>query len=399
MTRLEAGQVRILSRIRLDAVTLRPYYAAAVFALQPVASPGLGTVAVDARGRLYVDFDALALWEPQERAGALIHEVSHLLHRHHDRARRYGAALAVRRWNVAADAEINDGIGVRLPLGAITPESLGLEPHRLAEHYYDRICGEAELDRLCGGVAGGGPRPWEQASDAPGLDPLEVDAVRERVAADIRNRSAGTVAVGDQRWAQSTSATTVDWRRELRAAIAGAGRTSGASQWTYSRPPRRRPPGPGPTPPSIYVPTSTVAVVVDTSGSVTDAELDLLVSETVSICRAMPGSTVHLLSCDTEATYHGRMGSARSLRLTGGGGTDMVAGIDAALALRPRPDHIIVATDGETRWPAAPPRGSNIVALLVGEQPGPTPPRWVRRVEAGAGRWSGDRIALRDPRV
>jgi hypothetical protein len=34
-----------------------------------------------------------------------------------------------------------------------------------------------------------------------------------------------------------------------------------------------------------------------------------------------------------------------------GGGTDMTVGIDAALAIRPRPNVIVVLTDGSTTWP------------------------------------------------
>lgn len=46
----------------------------------------------------------------------------------------------------------------------------------------------------------------------------------------------------------------------------------------------------------------------------------------------------------------------------------MGVGIDAALALKPRPQLIIVLTDGETPWPATPPAAS-VVAALVGRIP------------------------------
>ena len=38
-------------------------------------------------------------------------------------------------------------------------------------------------------------------------------------------------------------------------------------------------------------------------------------------------------------------------QLKGGGGTDMVAGIEAALLNRPKPDSILVLTDGYTPFP------------------------------------------------
>ena len=46
---------------------------------------------------------------------------------------------------------------------------------------------------------------------------------------------------------------------------------------------------------------------------------------------------------------------ARDVELLGGGGTDMGAGLAKAAELRPRPDLIIVLTDGYTPWPSAPP--------------------------------------------
>ena len=41
-------------------------------------------------------------------------------------------------------------------------------------------------------------------------------------------------------------------------------------------------------------------------------------------------------------------------QLKGGGGTDMVAGIEAALALKPTPDSALVLTDGHTPYPPSP---------------------------------------------
>jgi predicted metal-dependent peptidase len=40
-----------------------------------------------------------------------------------------------------------------------------------------------------------------------------------------------------------------------------------------------------------------------------------------------------------------------NLKLRGGGGTNMVAGLEAALALKPSPDAVVVLTDGWTPYP------------------------------------------------
>jgi hypothetical protein len=57
----------------------------------------------------------------------------------------------------------------------------------------------------------------------------------------------------------------------------------------------------------------------------------------------------------------------------------MGAGIRAAGDLRPRPQVVVVLTDGETPWPAEPPAGMRVVVGLVGPRP-PTPPPWARSV-------------------
>ena len=61
----------------------------------------------------------------------------------------------------------------------------------------------------------------------------------------------------------------------------------------------------------------------------------------------------------------------------------MGEGIAAAVCLRPRPQVIIVLTDGYTPWPAGPPAGVSVVVGLVGLDavaPAPEVPRWARAV-------------------
>ena len=79
-----------------------------------------------------------------------------------------------------------------------------------------------------------------------------------------------------------------------------------------------------------------------------------------------------------------KVSSATQIELLGGGGTDMGKGIEAALAGRPRPDVIVVLTDGETPWPAAPPSRCRVVVGLLGPRP-PVPPGWARAVRIGDG--------------
>ena len=73
------------------------------------------------------------------------------------------------------------------------------------------------------------------------------------------------------------------------------------------------------------------------------------------------------------------------IRLTGGGGTDMRVGIDAAAGLRPEPNVIIVLTDGDTPWPERPPPRSRLVCAVISPDPPRGTPEWAVTVHVPDG--------------
>ncbi len=126
---LNADEARWLTAARLVAIEHAPYLAHALFATRSVAAESLGTFAVDRHWRLYLDPSPLAAWGPQLAGGVLVHEVGHLVRAHAERADALGVDLDHERWNVAADAALNDDLieaGVPLPEGVVTPGGLGL---------------------------------------------------------------------------------------------------------------------------------------------------------------------------------------------------------------------------------------------------------------------------------
>ena len=126
-------------------------------------------------------------------------------------------------------------------------------------------------------------------------------------------------------------------------------------------------------------------MVIDTSGSVDDALLGRALGEVDGALRGLgvSGASVTVLACDAAVHAVSRVRRARDAALAGGGGTDLRAGIDAANALRPRPQIIVTFTDGYTPWPQTPPPGSAVVAALLARegQPMPPTPPWVTRIE------------------
>lgn len=396
---------------RLHAARVRPYLATALFALHAVESRRVPTMAVDQHWRCYVSPVFVDRTPVEELAGVWVHEVSHLLRDHHGRSDRYAQEHALTgtgerlRMNIAADCEINDdvyGDGLARPEGAVTPKSLGLPVEELMEEYLGRFHLGPHTQALawldCGSGADGLERGWDLGPDgAHGLSDQERDAVRFRVAQGIIGRP-GNAPKGWRRWAEEAFHPPQPWRELLGAAVRSAASGPGVGEdYTYGRPARRSAALPGVVLPSLRRRPPRVSVVIDTSGSVSDSELGSALLEVAAIARAVGGrrDLVSVLPCDAAAqTVHALCG-AEGIPLVGGGGTDLRTGFAAALRARPRPDVVVVLTDGQTPWPDVRPSCRTVVGLFSRQRAGSSwreddpeyrpdaPPAWARVVTIG----------------
>lgn len=388
-----AGLDRVkLLAARYRAATDRPYLASALYAMTVVENREVPTMGVDRKWRCYVSPEFVAATPVPELAGVWVHEAAHLLRDHHGRADRLPAADQRDRLriNVAQDCEINDDLladRLQLPPSRVEPGLFGLPQGLLFEAYLPLLPrGRATAAVDCGSGAHGVPSPWEPAggdAGAPGLGPVEAEALRHHTAEAIRahRRGRGTVPAGWQRWADQVLEPVVDWRQVLAGAVREAAAwAAGAVDYTYRRPSRRTPALRGVVLPSLRRPLPRVAVVVDTSGSMGEAELAAALGEVTGVLRevGVRGNRVSVLACDADVHAVSRVTSADQITLAGGGGTDMRVGIRAALAVPDRPTVVIVLTDGLTPWPAELP-SCRLIAALIGST-APTPPSWVETV-------------------
>jgi len=396
---------------RLHAARARPYLATALFALHTVESRQVPTMAVDRHWRCYVSPAFVDRTPVEELAAVWVHEVSHLLRDHHGRSDRVARERGLTgpaerlRMNIAADCEINDdvfGDGLVRPEGAVDPASLTLLEGELMEDYLrqfrlgPRTQSMAWLD--CGSGADGRERGWDLGPDgAHGLSAQERDAVRFRVAQGITGRP-GNAPKGWQRWAEEAFHPPQPWRELLGAAVRSAASGPGAGEdYTYGRPSRRSAAVAGAVLPSLRRRPPRVSVVIDTSGSVSDAELGSALLEVAAISRAVGGrrDLVSVLPCDAAADTVHPLCRAEGIPLVGGGGTDLRTGFARALRARPRPDVIVALTDGQTPWPGTRPPCRTVVGLFPrhratrsGDEDNPdyvpdTPPDWARVVVIG----------------
>jgi len=127
-----------------------------------------------------------------------------------------------------------------------------------------------------------------------------------------------------------------------------------------------------------------VAMVLDTSGSMNDQMLSQLLAEVEGVLRGLGVGRRHLriVCCDAKAFEAQKVLQARDVELLGGGGTGMGAGLAKAAELRPRPDLIIVLTDGYTPWPSAPPSGIRVIVGLMDAMG--VVPDWARAILIGS---------------
>ncbi|AKJ14949.1 hypothetical protein ABB07_34295 [Streptomyces incarnatus] len=394
---------------RLHAARVRPYLATALFALRPVESREVPTMGVDRYWRCYVSPAFVDRTPVADLAAVWVHEVAHLLRDHHGRSERFarehqltGPAERL-RMNIAADCEINDdvfGDGLVCPEDAVTPGKLGLPAGWLMEDYLPGFRLGPRLERLawldCGSGADGLDRGWELGPDgAHGLSEQERDAVRFRVAQGIKG-SPGSAPRGWRRWAEEVFHPPQPWRQLLGSALRSAMSAPGVGEdYSYGRPARRSAGLPGVVLPSLRRRPPRVCVVIDTSGSVSDAELGSALLEVAAICRAVGGrrDLVTVLSCDAAAKTVQPLCREEGIELVGGGGTDLRTGF--ARALRTRPDAVVVLTDGQTPWPAERPSCRTVVGLFPRsggsyDEDDPdyrpdTPPAWARVVTIGSG--------------
>ena len=127
--------------------------------------------------------------------------------------------------------------------------------------------------------------------------------------------------------------------------------------------------------PGLRSPVPSVAVVLDTSASMGTDEVTSALSEIQGVLKIL-GSPTTVLATDAVVHNVQRISSVKQIKVLGGGGTDMGVGIAEAAKLRPRPDVIIVVTDGYTPWPDRAAYGIKTVVATLGEKG----PRWATTV-------------------
>ena len=408
-----AGLPIILQGARLKLAKQRPYLSAALWALIPVAKPGLanecpGPIGVDKYWRMYYDPEKIESWDIDAATSVLYHEIGHLIRGHALRGEPLPAMIVTPTgpyplFSIAGDLEINDDIekeGFKFPDGlGIFPKTFKLPDDLIAEEYYELLLKKnppMKIEVNCGSCASGHKQPWEDGEPAgegteskdgqgqtPGVSEAIGELIRRQVARDVvdASKTQGNVPAGLLRWAQNKLDPTIDWRRRLATVVRNAVReVLGQTDYTNRRFSRRQHALGNVRLPALMTPQFKVGIVVDTSGSIGQEELDKELAEIQGILKCAGVGDVTTFVGDTDFVRTDKVQKAKDIKVQGGGGTDMTRGLHMAFALRPRPEVVVLLTDGYTAWPVERPPCKVVVALV----PGGTPdriPGWYETVQ------------------
>jgi hypothetical protein len=163
-------------------------------------------------------------------------------------------------------------------------------------------------------------------------------------------------------------ASTVDWRTRL----ARATRRALQFHSARARPDRRllavraAYPGPHELPvfPGVAPVPPEVAVVLDTSGSMSGHDLGAMTREVAALLRAHTRA-IRVYSCDADVHWEGSVNDIRAIELVGGGGSSMVPAFERIAELRTPPALIVVCSDLYVEFPPVEQRPRSDVCWVV----------------------------------
>jgi len=405
----------VLGAARLIVRAKAPYFRAMLLSLVPRPIEGMGTIGVTDRALLVYDPVFVARQTPAQTAGLLVHEILHLLHRHGSRTATHDALT----WNMAADLAINPSVRemrFELPTGddaGMFPKDKSWPEGETADQYYARLQQEQEKKSgkggegqpkpgpahgQCGSCAGhalpGEPKP--EPGKAPGTDQdasgtpgqgkgeegdggrsqAQLERAARQVAAAVKEhaKGRGSVPGGVARWADTMlEPPKVPWQSKLaRLLRSSVAYRAGAVVHRYDGPSRRQAGlgyGAGiPMLPRLRQPIPRVAIVADTSGSMSAKDLGIALREAKGVLRAV-GAEVTFMTCDAQVHGMTKVASVQQMAkaLKGGGGTSFIPAFEALAKMSPRPEIVLTMTDGDGTMPIQAPAGMNVIWVLIGK--------------------------------
>lgn len=341
----------IIERARTQLIINHAFFASILLKREIVADENTERASINALGEIKYNpeyFESLTL---QKVVFVLAHECMHWMM---DNFSRQGSRT-LGRWNRATDAVNNETLieaGVGDP-----PDNIVRWPgaqSMSAEQVYELMPEDDPESDQNGGGSGESPGQDMDTSVTPS-DEKEQRQMQAEIRTEIAQaaqaaRQMGNMPAALQRMVDSILQPKTPWYERLERFMDQLVKNS----YSWSRP-NRRFIGQG-----LYLPSVSgrgmgeMAIIRDTSASVTPAEQRAFAGHISTILEACQPTAIHVLDVSTTVTSVQTF-SVDDLPLPpgykGGGGTDMRVGFDYVCKTLPEVACCVLLTDGETPWP------------------------------------------------
>ena len=320
------------------------------------------TAATDGRN-FYYNTRFIKMLRPKEVEFLFGHEVLHCVYDHMGRRGDRDPQL----WNIADDFCVNADLK-KHHVGEFITSVPCLYDHKYdgmsAEEVYDILYEKADkidindlLNRMIDDhIDGddeqdGGGDGNEEGKGRPRLSKEErqqiKDEIKEAMLAAASASDAGNIPAGVKRLIKDLTEPKMDWRELLRMQL----ESTIKSDYTWMRASRKGWHMDAVMPGMKLDPMIDIALMIDASGSMDDAMLKDILSETASIMESFPAYRIHVASFDTEV-YNAKQYDSENLEditeyeIQGGGGTDFDCMFKYLKDNEIEPKRLVVFTDG-----------------------------------------------------
>lgn len=352
-----------LSKTAKALMLLEPYYGFFLIMLNKTWRQDLPTAGVSKNGinyQLAINEEFWTSLSEEHQLGLLKHELLHIAFGH---LTSFGSFSDKKLANVAMDMEINQYIDTDwLPKGGIMIEDyedLNLDRKAGCRYYYKKLqelqqekdkngtCGNEPMDKLLDDIANGDVpdhSTWEEFDDLSEAEKKLIDKQLQKVLSDAKEQTVkkrgripgeieGVITI------EEIVAPKFDWRGYMR-------RFTGISTKVFTKKIRRKENRKFPESPGLKLKMKQHMLLgIDTSGSVSDSELQEFMSEIHHIYKA--GVDVTIIQCDTSIraieSYKGKF----ELNVLGRGGTEFDPVLEYYNENQKKYTSLVYFTDGE----------------------------------------------------
>jgi predicted metal-dependent peptidase len=334
----EGALIKARSQLLMD----QPFFGTLAIRLRPVRKDDIKTAATDGSHFFYNEAFVSKL-DPVQLRGLIAHEVMHCVFNHMTRRQERDHSL----WNVACDYAIN---GHLIETGFILPKGGLHDPvykDMSAEAIYNKLAQDPKKHKPCawGIVLDASSGSLEAGSSAEIESQWQIAVGEAASVAKARGKMPGTL----EHVVAEVMSPKVDWRTVLWPFFTDL--VNDDFSW---RKPNRAYISEDEYLPSMHEEAcGKVAVMLDTSGSISDGQGKLFISETAAVLAQVQPEQVIYVQCDdgiqsVKVLERGQRLTDDDLRFKGRGGTSFAPAFEYIAEKHPDVEAIVYLTDLET---------------------------------------------------